>query len=122
MSKRIIHDVCSYEDSVGHELYSMANKVFWLIVILVTLFGALLGALLANPNDMAAVSFVSGIISFILSFTIANHFVIFITAKAEMLLRTARIQEDLNYLCRVKEMELQARMPVTEETAFIDHE
>lgn len=37
---------------------------------------------------------------------IASHYTVFIEAKAELLLRTARIQEDIDYLCRVKEVEL----------------
>lgn len=121
MSKIKIQDVSGYEDSVGHELYSMANKLFWLIVILVTLLGALLGALLSNPNDRSAVAIVSGIVSFIFSFNIANHYVIFIEAKAELLLRTALIQENIEYLCRVKASEHQANAPITTDDAPVDH-
>lgn len=109
MKEKKIQDVCSYENSVGHDLYSMANRLYWLIVILITLFGALMGALLADPKDMGGVAFGAGLISFIFGSIIASHYAIFIEAKAELLLRTARIQEDIDYLCRVKEIELAAK-------------
>ena len=116
MKKKQIQNVCSYEDSVGHELYSMANRLYWLMVILITLLGALMGALLADPKDMGGVAFGTGLISFIFGSIIANHYAVFIEAKAELLLRTARIQEDIDYLCRVKEVELSEKERPADQT------
>ena len=108
MAKTKVYGLGKYEESLGHELLNATKWLFWIIVILVTLMGALMGALLGGAEDGAACAAMGGIISFIAGAKIAQYYTLFIDAKGEMLLRVARIQEDLDYLCNVKEMELNA--------------
>ena len=108
MAKTKVYDLGKYEESLGHELLNVAKWLFWIIVILVTLMGALIGALLGGAEDGAACAAMGGIISFMAGGIIAHYYTLFVEAKGEMLLRVVRIQENLDYLCNVKEMELNA--------------
>ena len=100
------YDVGKYDDSLGHELLNETRWLYWLIIVMITLMGALIGYLIGGPEDGAARAITCGIFSLIIGLKIAQVYTLFLDAKGELLLRTARIQEDLDYLCKVMDIEL----------------
>ena len=79
------------------------------------LAGIIAGIMIGEEGAPLACIFF-GLISWWLGSLIAESLTIFIEAKAELLINTAKIQADLEFLCRVKEAELVAKERPADQT------
>lgn len=104
----------SPKDSVGQELYRYASLCRKLIIALFVIVGIIVGIFVGEEGAPIACIFF-GIIGWLLGSLVADNATIFIDAKAELLINTAKIQADLDYLCKVKEYELSAQVKAQEQ-------
>ena len=104
----------SPKDSVGQELYRYASLCRKLIIALFVIVGIIVGIFVGGEGGPIACIFL-GIIGWLLGSLVADNATIFIDAKAELLINTAKIQADLDYLCKVKEYELAAQQKADEQ-------
>ena len=103
-----IYQPVSHVDSIGQQLVGFAKGWRITIIVLFIILGVVLGVIWGKegwPLACAVLGAIGGAIGSIVVFNVT----LFIEAKAELLINTAKIQEDLEYLCKAKEFEIAAQ-------------
>ena len=99
-------------NSIGQDIYRYSASIRKMLIFLFVLFGVILGFIVGVLNDSPVAFFLAaaffGFIGWILGTLFSDYVTLFLDAKAELLINTAKIQEDLDFLCKVKENEMAA--------------
>ena len=104
-----IYPPVSPKDSIGQKLHRYADTWRILIIILFMLAGIIIGLVVGTGGGELIMGAMFGFFGWALGYILAGNITIFIEAQAELLINTAKIQEDLDFLCKVKEDELAAQ-------------